>query len=163
MFFSISFLFLGYLIVLTFPICILMTIDPKSTPLSKGFYYILSTDLLFDREYSYPKSFLIQFYISCMVLGLYYPITSVFFFSLAPYLSTTMLGDYFLWFYLPDYSLVLAILFFRLWLVLRLWLILKFIKSPITLQNIYYRMLPISTYYTIASTFCFGILSHSSK
>ena len=52
MFLSISFLFLGYLIVFTFPICIRIIIDPSKTPFNKGFYSIFSIDLLLFKENS---------------------------------------------------------------------------------------------------------------
>jgi len=52
MFFSMSFLFFGYFMVLTLPICMRMIIEPSRTPFNKGFSYIFKDVLLLLRENS---------------------------------------------------------------------------------------------------------------
>ncbi len=66
-FFYTSALFLGSLLMLTFPSCILMIIDPRRIPLRRGFYSNFVVVFDFISECSYPSSFLIQFYDSCNI------------------------------------------------------------------------------------------------
>lgn len=135
MFFYTSFLFLGYLIVKIFPICILMITEPSRTPFSKGFSVIFSVDLLLFRENSYPKSFFIQLSALLIVYCEYY--ITIGFFCLAT--SFSFGCPYFGWFsllLLYYYWTLLTLRLRVLWLVFRLWLILRFIRSSIVPQKI---------------------------